>query len=217
MRRAAAPRRRLGAFVVVSLLAGLATTLPADALAGMSTSAERSSVGDLWAVEFGRGSSVELKPRMAARLRRSGINLVVINQLGLTRRQVTRLRKSATRSGLFSVKPYLEERLGFARTVAKCRWLARSNPDAACAVVASSLDSARRLARQSEIDLVAVYLRGPRRLHSLARIPATTRLLGLPRLTRSNRAAGPWRKAIALASANASVDLGVAPRGVGRW
>lgn len=216
MWRAAAPRRRLVAFAVVSLLAGLAATLPADALAGTSTSAERSSVGDLWAVEFGRRSVVELRPALAGRLRKAGINLVVINRAGLTRTQVTRLRRRATRSGLFSVNPYLEERLGFATTVAKCRRLDRSNPDAACAVVASSLDSARRLARKAEIDLVIVHLRKPRGLRSLAAIPARARLLGLARLTRSNRVAGPWRKAIALASTNSSVDLGVAPRGVGR-
>ena len=177
----AAPRRRSR----LALLAAAAlATFVAAAPASSATAPGGSTLPELWGVQ----GNVTFTAKTFARLRRAGINTVVVEP----GRRSARLIRLARRAHLRVVVP-----LGHPKSSAEARALCdayrAAHAGSACAVAAGSYSSAVRLAESGAADLVIVRVAGPAIVRAL---PAARsgRVLAVSSLGRRFRASS-WRKA----------------------
>jgi hypothetical protein len=145
------------------------------------------------------------------RLRRAGINTVVLDSRRLRPRQIQRLRRAAGRARLRVVQPAFLPRPGSVADAQKaCNAFRSAYPGSLCALWESSVSSAATLAQSGAADLVVVRLSAPGALRALAGSPGS-RVLAIVPLGKHFRARS-WRRAIQAASSNATLDLAFAPR-----
>lgn len=203
MRRAAPHQpKRLGL-----LLAAILATAVAPATAAADPRPNAVVLPELWGV----APNASLRSPTLIRLRRAGINTVVIDSRGLRPGQVERLRRAARQARLHVVQPVFLPR---PRTVVDagtaCSAFRSAHPGSACALWESSVSSAVTLAQSGAADLVVVRLSGPGALRALAGSRGS-RILAIVPLGKHFRARS-WRRAIQAASSNATLDLAFAPR-----
>jgi hypothetical protein len=145
------------------------------------------------------------------RLKRAGINTVVLDSRRLQPRQIRRLTRAAGRARLRVVQPALlprPESIGEGRTA--CNAFRSEHPGSACALWGRSVSAAVTLAQSGVADLVVVRISGPSALRAL--VPSSgSRMLAVVPLSKHFRAR-LWRRAIEAASSSATLDLAFAPR-----
>ena len=207
-------RRFQSAAACVALITALtAGFLATPAVAATRAEAAASLPQELWGVEVRKATATELAPARLQRLRASGVNALVLDRRRLTWLGVTRLNEVAVAQSLLLVVAFPEQ----SKPARGCRELATRVPQAACAVLARSTTSARRLARlkpsTGAAQLVVVRLAGPTKMPTVAVGAPTRRVVGLSKLRSTRFIPKAWRKAITLAARNGALDLGVAATG----
>jgi chitodextrinase len=176
------------------------------------------SLPPLWATEITSRGAVFLKPAFAARMRRAGINAVVVDPTRMTFAQLKKARAAAVRDHLRTVlvlpgkhaRPTRSVRSARAACAAK-----HSRIRLVCAVSAPSLAIARRLVSRGRGQLAVVRSAGPVQFRRAAVLRGSRdRLLALTTLTADPAfRTASWKTAISGAVINSSVDLAVTPSG----
>ena len=173
----AALRMSLAALTVL-VVAGL-LALPAQAAPNTST-APVTQPASYWGVEIDRTSYRLLTSKLVTRLRKAGVNTLVVRPGTLTAAQTAKVRTLASRGGLSVLVPLAEGSPSSAGTVATahtaCRALKLASAGSRCAVYAQtrplgarhrSARSRRRRSRQGRPRLAqgSSHRAGPRRRH----------------------------------------------------
>ncbi len=187
------------------LVATLAAVVAPNAAA--ADSRQGAFLPELWGV----AGNASFRTPTFARLRRGGINTVVIDSRRLRPRQVRRLTRAAGKARLRVVRPTFLARpstVDDARTA--CDVFRNAHHGSACALWESSVSSALTLAQSGAADLVVVHLARPGALRALAGSSAG-RILAIVSLGQHFRAR-TWRSLIQVASSSATLDLAFAPR-----
>ena len=203
MRGAAPHHRRRFALLALSLLAvAVAATLATSAAAAVPT-----SLPELW--------GVAAKPSFTAttfkRLRRAGINTVILDRRSLRPRQLARLSRRARNAHLRVLQPLVLPRRSAAADAQKaCDSYRQAHPGSSCALFAPSYGAGLTLAQSGAPDLVVVRLSGPGALRILHG-PRSGRMVAVLSL-RGPFKARAWRTAIRTASRSSTLDLAIAPR-----
>jgi hypothetical protein len=202
MRGAAPHHRRRFALLALSLLAvAVAATLATSAAAAVPT-----SLPELW--------GVAAKPSFTAttfkRLRRAGINTVILDRRSLRPRQLARLSRRARNAHLRVLQPLVLPRRSAAADAQKaCDSYRQAHPGSSCALFAPSYGAGLTLAQSGAPDLVVVRLSGPGALRILDG-PRSGRMVAVLSL-RGPFKARAWRTAIRTASRSSTLDLAIAP------
>jgi polysaccharide lyase-like protein len=199
----AAPIGRRAVLLFAVALAALAA-IPGTAHAqSAAATAASQRLDGRWALEVTPKFAPSVRPRLMARAKKRGINMIVLN------RQLSRTQKRRVRS--------LARRLDLRVIQLRRRPCARQV--ASCAVVAPRPGVVERLSSLRNVDIVVLRLHGPRPVRRLAlrhaaadNGSASARLLLLPTL-RPRFSPAPWRSAISAVADVQSVDLGVKPSG----
>ena len=187
------------------LVATLAAVVVPNAAA--ADSRQGAFLPELWGV----AGNASFRTPTFARLRRGGINTVVIDSRRLRPRQVRRLTRAAGKARLRVVRPTFLARpstVDDARTA--CDVFRNAHHGSACALWESSVSSALTLAQSGAADLVVVHLARPGALRAFAGSSAG-RILAIVSLGQHFRAR-TWRSLIQVASSSATLDLAFAPR-----
>ncbi len=187
------------------LVATLAAVVVPNAAA--ADSRQGAFLPELWGV----AGNASFRTPTFARLRRGGINTVVIDSRRLRPRQVRRLTRAAGKARLRVVRPTFLARpstVDDARTA--CDVFRNAHHGSACALWESSVSSALTLAQSGAADLVVVHLARPGALRAFADSSAG-RILAIVSLGQHFRAR-TWRSLIQVASSSATLDLAFAPR-----
>jgi chitodextrinase len=209
----AAPRRTgTWFFPGLLVLAAIVVGGYADRAGAATPSEARAPValpGEIWAVAINdRTIGLVRGPRMA-RLKRRGINAIVVRPGALTSGRLARLRVRARRNGLAVFVP---ARASSVRAgIAYCRTFALAHPGSRCALTASGVAAALALARSGSVDVVVVGVSALAKLRALA--GADGRILAVSALRARTYRPAAWRAAITRTHRNASLDLAVAPAG----
>src|SRR5690349_13087926 len=201
----AAPRSRvLAAVLAVTVVAvGLATRAEASVAAG-------SGLPELWSVSANNSFTA----RTLTRLRKAGVNSVVLDSVRLKKTQLARLTRQARSAHLRVIVPIALRGSSVAGVQATCEHFRVTAPGAACAVEVSSYKAAVAIAESGASDLVIFRVTSPGNVARL-RLPRTGRLLVHVRVPgRYKRAA--WRSAVRAASRSAALDLEAAPGAAGQ-
>jgi hypothetical protein len=170
-----------------------------------------STLPELWGVE----ANPTFTATTFKRLRRAGINTVVIGGSWLKATQVSRLARRAWRAHLRVVQPLaLGKPVAVADARAACSTFRTAHRSSPCAVAAPSYSSAVMLAESGAADLVVVRVPSPAVVRALP-APRSGRVLAVASLGGRFRAAS-WRGAITFASSKAALDLGFAPQKAGQ-
>ncbi len=165
-----------------------------------------------WGVEIDRTSYRLLTSKLVTRLRKAGVNTLVVRPGTLTAAQTARVRRFASRGGLSILVPMAEGSPSSAGTVstahAACRALKLASAGSRCAVYAQTVASAHAIAARGAADVVLVRaglgsLKGLRT--APGRIVATATLSSAFRKT-------TWRRGAMVARSGRAVDLSVALR-----
>lgn len=202
----------------MALLAALALALFVPAGAGAASS---KALPRLWAVQVSTGAQGWFDRSVLKSLRKDGINALAVRVPALgtgargTRAFGTiRAFAAAEKLYLIAVLPAGKQHTPAARNALAGCSSHRASP-VRCALQASSLAAAVNLARKSDSvhPLVAVYVKSPGDLSDVARLPKQLRrrIVVIAPLPTSFDAAA-WGVAIAQTTANASVNLGIAPQ-----
>jgi chitodextrinase len=201
-----------GILVAAALTAALVALLAAaaGAAARPTNTGPATLPGELWGIEVSRGNTDLLAAGGAKRLARAGMTGIVIGRLGGAAER--RARKLARRSGL-TVFGQLPTAAPATVTGDRCRLLERGHPGTRCVVGARTRTDALALAQGGVADVVAVRVKSPGQLRSLA--AADERVVAIATLEAPVLTA-PWRAAIRAAHRSPGLDLVVAPRGKGR-
>ena len=209
------PRRaayRFSALFVLTAVLAVLTAAPAQAAPDTST-APTALPGSVWGFEVNRASYRMLGPRLARRLRRHGVNALVVRPGSLQPAQVQRVRNLAHAAHLPVFAPLAEERPSSAvsRTAvdSACRALELASPGSRCAVYARTLGSARQLSASGAADVVVVpsTMRSLRYLHvSGGRVVV---MLTIPAKKHFKQLR--WRRAAVRSKASRNVDLAAGP------
>jgi hypothetical protein len=194
--------KRLGLLLAAVLAAAVASTA-----AAADPRPHAFALPELWGV----AANGSFRAATFTRLHRAGINTVVLDSRRLRPRQIQRLRRAAGRARLRVVQPALLPRPGsVAEAGTACSVFRSAHPGSACALWGSSVSAAVRLAQSEVADLVVVRISGPSALRAFVRSPGN-RILAVVALGKHFRARS-WRRAIRMASSNATLDLAFAPR-----
>src|SRR5689334_18474794 len=143
----AAPRKSARLGLLVAAIAATVTAAPAFARNSVDRSA---TLPELWAV----AANPSFMPGSFARLRRVGVNTVLLDTDVLTKRQVSRLSQRGRRAHLGVVVPLSARGLTPASVGAVCDRFRQSHSGQLCAVKAASYGSAVALATSGGVDLV---------------------------------------------------------------
>jgi chitodextrinase len=218
--RFAAPGRWVGAVLLAALVLVASPAAARAATARSSSSGGATAMPRLWAIQVSWGAHGWFDRSTLKTVQGDGINAVALRvaalgpgRLGVKRFEAARTFAAARHLYLVAVLPGKAHSPATKRALADC---ARSRTGRLrCAVQARSVRAAARLARsRSSIrSVVAVYVNGPRRLSSLARLPRVLRrrIFVVSRLYRTFDASA-WSAAIGQAAATPSVDMAVAPQ-----
>jgi len=191
---------------VALLLAAIAATVAAAPASARSADDRAARLPELWAV----GANSSFTPKSFARLRRAGVNTVLLDTDQLTKRQVSRLSRRARRAHLRVLVPLSARGLTAAGVGAVCDRFRQTHSGALCTVRAPSYGGAVALATAGGADLVVAPIASPNEVMHLSQ-PQSGRVLVYVRVPR--RFQKPtWRRAIRSASHSARIDLAVAPR-----
>ena len=203
--RGAAPRqrRRFALRVCSVLVVAVAATLATGAVASARAA---TSVPELW--------GVAAKPSFTAktfkRLRRAGINTVILDHRSLRPRQLARLSRRARSAHLRVLQPLALTQRTTAPTARKaCDNFRQAHPGSPCSLFAPSYGAGLTLAQAGVADLVVVRLGGPGALR-VVQGPRSGRMVALLSL-RGPFKARAWRTAIRAASRSSTLDLAIAP------
>jgi chitodextrinase len=206
------------------LLAALAVVLavaawPASAQPRFGAAPRGASVPKLWSVEIDAHAAPLLSAAYRNRMRRAGINALVVDPTGVNARQLAAAARAARLAKLSLIEVVPPARAAKTKSVKSVRATCReaSRPAGTmCAVRAPSVAAALKLAAGGRPDqLVVVRLDGPKAFTRLrAASAAGARIVALPKLTaQGGFARGSWQSAIALSATAPMADLGVSPRG----
>jgi len=177
----------------------------------------------LWVVQVSRGADGWFNRATLKRVRKEGIDALALRISVLGRkpageRTFGSVREFASAEKLYLVAVLPSGKVGSRTPAARAALAACSGGRAArlrCAVQARSVKAAARLARQhnSVLQLVALYVKGPRRLSKLARLPKSLRrrILVIAPLHGSVGNTSAWGAAIGQTAASPSLYMGVAP------
>ncbi len=192
--------------VVAGLLA-----LPAQAAPNTST-APVTQPASFWGVEIDRTSYPLLTSKLVTRLRKAGVNTLVVRPGTLNAAQTAKVRKLAARGGLNVLVPIAEGSPSSAGTVAAanaaCRALKLAAGGSRCAVYARTPSSARAIAARGAVDVVLVKT-GLASLKGLRTV--SNRVVVTAGLAKSFKKSS-WRSAALVARSGRLVDLSVALR-----
>lgn len=170
------------AALAVGLLAVVALAAPMSASAKLPAS--------LWAVEFNSATAKTATPARLAKLRRNGINAVVVNPLRVRGKALVRLRRRAAAARLLMIAPRVAKQKGLGKKAAS-----------------------KMTARIGGVTVTVVRVSSPTAVAAYKNA-RTGRVLTLVRLAPfAKSAAQPWRLAIGAARGSAALDLGVTPTG----
>ena len=202
--------------------AGVPRNPSARVRVGASDRTELEALPRLWAVQVSPGGRGWFDRALLKRVRKDGINTVVLRVSALGRKRAAKRMFDSVRRFAIGEKLYLIAVVpaGKPRTpAARDAIAACSNhrfPRLRCAVRAKSGTAAAKLAREHGSDgrPVAVYVKGPRRVSDLAEVRGSVRrpIIVIAPLDRSFDAPA-WAAAVGQTAANATLDLGVAPKG----
>ena len=185
--------------------------MPAQAAPNTST-APVTQPASYWGVEIDRTSYRLLTSKLVTRLRKAGVNTLVVRPGTLTAAQTAKVRKVASRGGLGVLVPLAESSPSSAGTVATahtaCRALKLASAGSRCAVYAQTVASARAIAARGAADVVLVRA-GLGSLKGLRTAPG--RVVATATLSSVFRKNG-WRKGAMVARSGRAVDLSVALR-----
>lgn len=168
----------------------------------------------IWAVNVGHLQASRLRRPLLTKLRKNGINTLVVDPTKMSTRQLDQIRTTALKSGLAVLTTISSPDLGLFGPAdaasALCAAEKSHHPGQLCAVRAS-LATAVKLAQESNVDAVVAYVRGPYDLRYLqathgARIVAIANL----RLASWPFSSSVWRRAIEIARGDSTLNLGIA-------
>ena len=166
-----------------------------------------------WGVEIDRTSYRLLTSKLVTRLRKAGVNTLVVRPGTLTAAQTAKVRKVASRGGLGVLVPLAEGSPSSAGTVATahaaCRALKLASAGSRCAVYAQTVASARAIAARGAADVVLVRA-GLGSLKGLRTAPG--RIVATATLVVRLQEDHGWRKGAMVARSGRAVDLSVALR-----
>jgi chitodextrinase len=177
----------------------------------------------LWVVQVSRGADGWFNRATLKRVRKEGIDALALRISALGRKPAGEktfgsVRRFASAEKLYLVAVLPAGKLNSGTPAARAALAAcsgRRDARLRCAVQASSVTAAARLARQhnSVLQLVALYVKGPRRLSKLARLPKSLRrrILVIAPLHGSVSNTSAWGTAIGQTAASPSLYMGVAP------
>ena len=189
------------------LCAVLAAPSPRPSRRALRARTSATSLPELW--------GVAAKPSFTAttfkRLRRAGINTVILDRRSLRPRQLARLSRRARNAHLRVLQPLVLPRRSTAADAQKaCDSYRQAHPGSPCALFAPSYGAGLTLAESGAPDLVVVRLSGPGALRILQG-PRSGRMVAVLSL-RGPFKARAWRTAIRTASWSSTLDLAIAPR-----
>ncbi|MDQ2913783.1 MAG: hypothetical protein M3T56_11065, partial [Chloroflexota bacterium] len=178
-----------------------------------SSRAMKGLPGEAWAVSVGHLQVSQLRRPLLAKLRENGINTLVVDPADLSTRQLNQIRAAGNGSGFSVLTPISSPQLGLfgppGAASAMCRAEKARHPGRLCSVRAS-LATAVKLARESDVDAVVAYVRGPDDLRYLRGIRGNARLLAIAKLG-SRVDLRAWRRAMETAHGDSVLELGIAP------
>jgi chitodextrinase len=197
----------LAALTVCSVVSGLLVA-PAQAAPNTST-APVTQPGSFWGFEVDRTSYRLLAPKFVTRLRKAGVDTLVVRPGSLSSSRTARVRKLAARGRLNVLVPVAEGAPSSAGTIAaanaSCRALKLASPGSRCAVYARTPASARAIAGFGAADVVLVQAGGGALMGLQTASGRIVAAATLPRPARF-RSAG-WRRAALIARSARTVDL----------
>jgi hypothetical protein len=215
MWRAALPLiRRRATLVCLGFVAIAIAVMPLVAGAAVDSRGTQSAMPtEVWAVSISRVQISQVHRSLLRRLHGNGINTLIVESGGLTRRQLRRIRRDGKAASLSVLTPIVSRKLrlfgppGVASAL--CKAQKARHPDRLCSV-AGSLATAKRLAQEPNVDAVVAGVRGPRDARYLRAIRGTARVVAVARF--AARADVPaWLYAMKTAHGNPALDLGIAP------
>jgi hypothetical protein len=192
--------------------------MPFVAGAAVDRSGHASGVpNETWAVSVGHLEVADLSRSLLGRLRRNGINTLVIDPDGIATRKLNRVRQDGERLGFTVLTPISSPRLGLygprGAAAAICKAEKARHPGRLCSV-AASLATARRLAQEPNVDVVVAVVRGPRDVRYLRGASTGARILAVANFGKPIDKAA-WKYGVQTAHRDSSVDLAIAPAAFG--
>jgi chitodextrinase len=188
---------------------------PAAAQARVATGPAGAEQTRLWGIEVDANAKAFARPSYLARLKRGGINAVVVDPRRVTLKELRVTTKAAGRARLWVIEIVPPANAKATRSVravrATCR--AAQKPSQTLCAGSASLSTAIALpSTASAGPMVAVRLARPAQVGRLRSVSSSgVQILALVKLRAHRYSASEWRKAIAVATSTSSLTLAVTP------